>query len=1068
MMNSRSDPTRESKQQLTPVVRALCLALLCLVVVTNACTTTTMLLPMNVTFAAYSQNQRAMIYADRFKTIYRGVDPIVGVEGSSAPQTTDQLAATLRALTTRETSAGAYAMVGALLKEIDVDNGEVATPAFNLGDVVLLDAGTMWLVHAVNDVFILSATNSRCVVQYDFQTMNVSTIVGVCFQQGPTVSGFLQAPGPIAVRTTASSADFTLYVVDNGAQEIREAQSTNLGSTVLLWDLASPFGVAETLAPVTAMVHVAGTLYLLSRGSLQLQCRLLSRQLAAGSGWVTVDLPQCDPDDPPIALEVTVEGLAVVYSTRVVTVSGCAGLPAASAAPPQSTNAPSGGSNQIVVVIAAFAVGVLVLIVLPIAYWKFRAIKREADERDAQRQADRARRSSRDGGRHSSTHAVEMEPRSTSREKAQTVSVQQPTRDEGSNRAESRRRPSASSPSKGNEEILGNSMKGIHAFVSVSAGSGVSPEHSTTPVRRPTPVKSALNLEKHSSFANSGPTTPAVLERSANSVFSSPHDRERQRLREEQQPQARSPSPVFQPLSSCPQPKPKASSNARENESPRGVNFDSANLNQQRAERQSIADLELLGRATVNRYTSHEAEPLVLTDQQQQNFNAKVDMIRKGEYSKMRKIGRGASGTVFSCLLDSGATIAMKEIPLETQKQEENEVKAELAERFKPVEKEVRLLLGLQHPNIVQHYHCLLKTEEHKAIIFMELVTGGSLGSMVRSLPNRLNEEVGRKYALQLLLALSTLHQKGVMHRDLKCDNVLLTVDGIIKLADFGTAKELSLGQSKAPGAKSLVGTPYFIAPEVMKATKQTPYGPKADIWSFGITISELLSRGQVPWPAFSNPGQAFIHIGHPGRVPDFPSHLSSLCLNFLQQCCARRPSDRWSAEELLRHPWLIDEYSASELAVSRGKAQSPAAETAEPSHPLSLVRADNVTPEPEQDSSTAAQLAGHAPRLLRVPGASLSGTGALSSAVGDALASVGIPEQAEEEVDAEEVSVTFPDIVRPLEEEDAEGFNDNSSNDRERNRQAASEPPQLSPAGDDLDTTVCVQSSVEAEGRGD
>ncbi|KFP77367.1 STE20-like serine/threonine-protein kinase, partial [Acanthisitta chloris] len=89
------------------------------------------------------------------------------------------------------------------------------------------------------------------------------------------------------------------------------------------------------------------------------------------------------------------------------------------------------------------------------------------------------------------------------------------------------------------------------------------------------------------------------------------------------------------------------------------------------------------------------------------------------------------------------------------------------------------------------------------------------------------------------LLALQYLHSSKIIHRDVKAGNVLLTLDGHIKLADFGvSAKNSSTVQRRA----SFIGTPYWMAPEVVQCetSKESPYGYKADIWSLGITLIEM------------------------------------------------------------------------------------------------------------------------------------------------------------------------------------------------------------------------------------
>ena len=101
-----------------------------------------------------------------------------------------------------------------------------------------------------------------------------------------------------------------------------------------------------------------------------------------------------------------------------------------------------------------------------------------------------------------------------------------------------------------------------------------------------------------------------------------------------------------------------------------------------------------------------------------------------------------------------------------------------------------------------------------------------------------------------------------------------------------------------------MVGTPLYMAPEII-TLGEDGYGTKADIWSLGITVGELLDQGNTPWPEFSNPGAAFMHIAAPDSLPQIPEYISPLATDFIKQCCQRASADRPSAAQLMKHPWL-------------------------------------------------------------------------------------------------------------------------------------------------------------------
>uniref|UniRef100_A0A3Q2QZJ2 non-specific serine/threonine protein kinase n=1 Tax=Fundulus heteroclitus TaxID=8078 RepID=A0A3Q2QZJ2_FUNHE len=162
----------------------------------------------------------------------------------------------------------------------------------------------------------------------------------------------------------------------------------------------------------------------------------------------------------------------------------------------------------------------------------------------------------------------------------------------------------------------------------------------------------------------------------------------------------------------------------------------------------------------------------------------------------------------------------------------------------------------------------------------------------------RMNEEQIATVCLSVLRALSYLHTQGVIHRDIKSDSILLTSDGRIKLSDFGFCAQVS---KEVPKRKSLVGTPYWMAPEVIS---RIPYGTEVDIWSLGIMVIEMVD-GEPPY--FNEPPlQAMRRIRDnlPPRLKE--SHkVSTVLRSFLDMMLVREPSQRATAQELIQHPFL-------------------------------------------------------------------------------------------------------------------------------------------------------------------
>jgi len=205
---------------------------------------------------------------------------------------------------------------------------------------------------------------------------------------------------------------------------------------------------------------------------------------------------------------------------------------------------------------------------------------------------------------------------------------------------------------------------------------------------------------------------------------------------------------------------------------------------------------------------------------------------------------------------------------------------------------EIALLSQFEHENIVQYYGT--DKEESKLYIFIELVTQGSLSSLYQKY--KLRESQVSAYTRQILNGLLYLHERNVVHRDIKCSNILVHANGSVKLADFGLAKEMS----KINMLRSCKGSVYWMAPEVINPKKM--YGPSADIWSLGCTVLEMLTR-QIPFPnvEWTN---AFFMIGR-GEQPPIPNYLSKEAQDFIGQCVRVDPDNRPSASQLLEHPFV-------------------------------------------------------------------------------------------------------------------------------------------------------------------
>lgn len=265
-------------------------------------------------------------------------------------------------------------------------------------------------------------------------------------------------------------------------------------------------------------------------------------------------------------------------------------------------------------------------------------------------------------------------------------------------------------------------------------------------------------------------------------------------------------------------------------------------------------------------------------------------------------IGEGSFGSVYLALhAVTGELMAVKQVELPEAAQG-TEIDKKKNNMITALKQEIDLLQGLQHTNIVQYLGT--SCDEKHLNIFLEYVPGGSIAGMLKQY-NTFREPLIRNFVRQILEGLAYLHDRNIIHRDIKGANVLVDNKGGVKISDFGISKrvEASTMLNQGPSGSnrpSLQGSVFWMAPEVVRQSTQTK---KADIWSLGCLIVEMFT-GAHPFPNHSQL-QAIFAIGGTSAKPDIPSQASDEGKRFLAMTFETDHEKRPSAEQLLKEKFL-------------------------------------------------------------------------------------------------------------------------------------------------------------------
>lgn len=260
----------------------------------------------------------------------------------------------------------------------------------------------------------------------------------------------------------------------------------------------------------------------------------------------------------------------------------------------------------------------------------------------------------------------------------------------------------------------------------------------------------------------------------------------------------------------------------------------------------------------------------------------------KNLYSHLASIGSGGFGEVFiGEANDTGRKVAVKVMP--------GSLNSDFVAKHT---NEIEAMRRLNHPNIVQYedvfYH------DNQIWLVMEYCDGGTLENLYQEV--YLTEAEIGYFVRQVCIGLTYLHAQQLAHLDIKSENILLNLNGGIKIADFGLVRECAPDKDQLT---SMVGTSYWMAPEVIQ---RKPYGQKVDIWALGCVCLEL-AEGKPPRHDFGSLRAMFLSATQgPASInprPDNGHPWSDKMIDFLKQTLHMDPKRRPTASQLLEHPFL-------------------------------------------------------------------------------------------------------------------------------------------------------------------
>ncbi|AIN96717.1 protein kinase, putative [Leishmania panamensis] len=256
------------------------------------------------------------------------------------------------------------------------------------------------------------------------------------------------------------------------------------------------------------------------------------------------------------------------------------------------------------------------------------------------------------------------------------------------------------------------------------------------------------------------------------------------------------------------------------------------------------------------------------------------------KYTKVKTIGKGNMGT---CTLarnnEDGKYYVIKQVDLTRMSKKDRQQSLN----------EARVLSSLRHPNIINYVDSFLARKSDNLCIVMEYAESGDVcTSLKKNCGVHVPERQVLDWLIQLVLSLDYVHQRKILHRDVKTQNIFLTNENLIKLGDFGIARTLANTYDQA---QTFVGTPYYLSPELIL---EQPYDHRSDVWALGVVLYEMLTL-QHPFSAKDMKGllQRILAV----QYDPLPTMYSTELRDIVAQMLVRDPGGRMKLEDILQLP---------------------------------------------------------------------------------------------------------------------------------------------------------------------